>query len=272
MKKAIFILFLMFCFSIRAQHNYPFFKAQDTLNTFLSQNPTAYYITNNGQNKKIKKIKANINGTLRILDSHNEEIDSSEGKSSKNTEVLIDLFQFEKALIYPSSIRLMDKNNKVYGTIYEMKRGDKINFTKQLNYLKQYCLQNKAKDYIKSYYANFKTGYNFDGKYIALSDNYKVEINESLLIFTFDLFTNNIKSKSETVSFDLKDIIAIEPNGTDVVEILDSETITLPICGKLLFKNTKEDYNINIYYEVDEDVTETEIYKAFEEVINSFQK
>jgi hypothetical protein len=38
----------------------------------------------------------------------------------------------------------------------------------------------------------------------------------------------------------------------------------MPICGKLGFKTKDEVQDINIYYEVDEDVTTTEIYKAFE--------
>lgn len=39
------------------------------------------------------------------------------------------------------------------------------------------------------------------------------------------------------------------------------------ITRRLTFKTKTEEYNINIYYEVDDDVEQTEIYKAFAELI-----
>ncbi|MFA5298787.1 MAG: hypothetical protein WC389_11335 [Lutibacter sp.] len=120
-----------------------------------------------------------------------------------------------------------------------------------------------AIEFIKDYYSNFQTGYDFDGKYKFISNNYKATFSDSNFTLTFDTFDDNKITQHQTVTFNLKDITAIEPNGGDVIEILGTETIILPICGKLAFKTKEEAYEINIYYEVDEDVTTTEIYKGF---------
>jgi hypothetical protein len=260
----IFVLFLSF--SIQAQRDNPFFKAQDTINAILAKNPRAYYVANNGLNKKIKNIKANENGRLRIIDAVYSEVDSSAIVSKQIAEVFIDLFEFERLKIDPTSVQLLDKNNKVYGTIYNVD----IKFLKQLerqfDFLKEYCVKNKSIDFIKQYYFDFSTGYDFGGKYVTITDNYKVKFNESQFTLTFDTFDNNVKSNSATVSFNLKDIIAIEPSGMAFVNIVGEE-YGIPVNGKLMLKTPKEEYELNIYYEVDEDVTTTEIYKAFEEVI-----
>jgi hypothetical protein len=131
----------------------------------------------------------------------------------------------------------------------------------------EYCARNRAIDFIKRYYFDFSTGYDFGGKYVTITDNYKVKFNESQFTLTFDTFDNNSKSNSTTVSFNLKDIIAIEPNGMAFVNIVGEE-YGIPVNGKLVLKTPKDEYELNIYYEVDKDVTQTEIYKAFEEVIN----
>jgi hypothetical protein len=267
MKKTISILILLLGFSIQAQRDNPFFKAQDTINAILAKNPRAYYVANNGLNKKIKNIKANENGRLRIIDAVYSEVDSSAIVSKQIAEVFIDLFEFERLKIDPTSVQLLDKNNKVYGTIYNVD----IKFLKQLErqfaFLKEYCVKNKAIDYIKRYYFDFSTGYDFDGKYVTITDNYKVKFNESQFTLTFDTFDNNSKSNSTTVSFNLKEVMSIEPNGMDTMEILGLETQIIPICGKLGFKTKDKVQDINIYYEVDEDVTTIEIYKAFERLI-----
>lgn len=41
------------------------------------------------------------------------------------------------------------------------------------------------------------------------------------------------------------------------------------INGRLAFKTKTVEYNINIYYEVDDDVEQTEIYKAFKTLIET---
>jgi hypothetical protein len=123
--------------------------------------------------------------------------------------------------------------------------------------------------YIQDYYSTFRTGYDFDGKFIAISENYKATFSDSHFILTFDTFDENKKIQKKTISINLKKVIGIEPNGTDVVEIHDSETAIVPISGKLAFITKKKSYDINVYYEVDEDVEQTRIYKAFNDLIKS---
>ncbi|MGV8946370.1 MAG: hypothetical protein ACOH1N_08080 [Lutibacter sp.] len=125
----------------------------------------------------------------------------------------------------------------------------------------------EAIEYIINYYSDFQTGYDFDGKYKFISNNYKATFSGLSFILTFDTFDENKNIQNQTITFNLKDIIAIEPNGTNVVEIFDTETLILPICGKLAFQTKDKIQDINIYYEVDEDVTQTNIYKAFEQLI-----
>lgn len=128
-------------------------------------------------------------------------------------------------------------------------------------------IKNSSLEYIKEYYSNFSTGYNFDGKYITVTDNYKTKLSGSLFTLTFDTFDTNHNKQNKTVSFNLKKIISIEPFGGDNIEIIGDETLIIPLNGEIAFKTKTEEYNINIYYEVDDDVEKTEIYKAFEELI-----
>lgn len=121
-------------------------------------------------------------------------------------------------------------------------------------------------NYIKDYYSNFETGYDFDGKYIPISGNYKAVFSDSIFSLTFDSFDKQNKIEKQNITINLKDVISIEPNGTDVVEIFGNDPLIVPICGKLAFITNNESYYININYEVDEDVERTEIYKAFKEL------
>jgi hypothetical protein len=52
-----------------------------------------------------------------------------------------------------------------------------------------------------------------------------------------------------------------------VVEIFGNDPLIVPLSGKLAVVTPNESYNINIYYEVDEDAEQTGIYKAFLEFI-----
>jgi hypothetical protein len=122
----------------------------------------------------------------------------------------------------------------------------------------------EAVDYITNYYANFKTGYDFDSKYKVISNNYNATFSGSIFTLTFDTFDEHEITQNQTITINLKEVMSIEPNGMDTLEILGLETLIMPICGKLGFKTKDEVQDINIYYEVDEDVTTTEIYKAFE--------
>jgi hypothetical protein len=127
-----------------------------------------------------------------------------------------------------------------------------------------------AVEYLKNYYSEFQTGYDFDGEYNAITDNYKVEINDSLFTLFFDTFNNNNISERTTISFNFKDIIVIEPSGMAFVEVV-GENYGIPVNGMLSLKTLKEEYTLNIYYEVDEDVTHTDIYKAFENLMNFYK-
>ncbi len=135
--------------------------------------------------------------------------------------------------------------------------------------LKAQNTKNSSITYIQDYYTDFSTGYDFDGKYITLSDNYKAAFYGSIFTLTFDSIIENKSLKKQTITINLKDIVSIEPNGTDVVEIFGNDPLIVPISGKLAFLTANESFNINIYYEVDEDVEQTEIYKAFLELIKT---
>jgi len=126
----------------------------------------------------------------------------------------------------------------------------------------------EAIEYIRDYYSNYQTGYDFDSMYKVISNNYTATFSDSIFTLTFDTFDEHKITQNQTITINLKEVMSIEPNGMDTLEILGLETLIMPICGKLGFKTKDEVQDINIYYEVDEDVTTTEIYKAFEEVIN----
>lgn len=149
----------------------------------------------------------------------------------------------------------------------------KANFIFTLLLLSQFVVAQKIDTvddsikYIQDYYFNFSTGYDFNGKYVALSNNYKATFSDSIFTLTFNVIDENKNIQNQTVTINLKDVISIEPNGTDVVEILGNDPFIVPISGKLAFITNYESFNINIYYEVDEDVEQTEIYKAFKELI-----
>ncbi len=124
-------------------------------------------------------------------------------------------------------------------------------------------------EYIQDYYSSFSTGYDFDGKYIALSENYKATFSGARFTLTFDTFDENRDIQKQTITINLKEVISIEPNGTDVVEIYDFETLVVPISGKLAFITADESYDVNIYYEVDADVEQCKIFKAFKKLIET---
>jgi hypothetical protein len=132
----------------------------------------------------------------------------------------------------------------------------------------------KAIRYIKDYYADFKTGYDTPGGYFTLTDNYKVDLHNSIFTVNYDTYMYREFIKAKTIQFDLKKVTSIYPNGTEILEnygykIGDYQMILTLICGKLAFKTATEEYNLNIYYEVDDDVEKTKIYKAFEELIKN---
>lgn len=121
--------------------------------------------------------------------------------------------------------------------------------------------------YIQDYYSNFSTGYDFDGNFITLSDNYKTTFSDNIFTLTFNSFDENKITQNQTIIINLKDVVSIEPNSTEVIEVIGNDLLIIPLCGKLAFKTFDETYEINIYYEVDEDVERTKIFKAFEKLI-----
>lgn len=96
-------------------------------------------------------------------------------------------------------------------------------------------IKKSSLEYIKDYYSDFSTGYDFDGKYIVISDNYKATLTDAIFTLTFESIDENKNLQKQTVTFSLKDIVSIEPNGTDVVEIFGNDPLIVPISGKLVF-------------------------------------
>lgn len=125
-----------------------------------------------------------------------------------------------------------------------------------------------AIEYIKDYYSNLQTGFDSDG-YNIVTTNYKATFTDRVFELTYDEYDTNTAEKKEThtVTFNFNDIESIEPMGMENAAIYGDETIYIPLNAKLLFKNATNKYYINIYYEVDDDVTTTEIYKAFKKVL-----
>lgn len=123
--------------------------------------------------------------------------------------------------------------------------------------------------YIKEYYAGFKTGYDTPGGYFTVTDNYNVELQESIFTISSDTYMYREFIKTETIQFDLKNVTSIYPNGTEILENYGNKTddyqmILTLLCGRLAIKTPTKEYNLNIYYEVDADVEQSQIFKAFE--------
>lgn len=126
--------------------------------------------------------------------------------------------------------------------------------------------------YVEDYYSNFQTGYDSNGKYKIVSNNYKAIFSDSIFTLTFDVFDDDENFENQKITFNLKDVVSIESYGGDVIEIVGDETITVPISLRLGFKIKEEEvFGINIYFNGYEDVTTTEIYKAFESVWKYYQ-
>jgi hypothetical protein len=131
-----------------------------------------------------------------------------------------------------------------------------------------------AMDYIKNYYSDFQTGFDYDGKYITVTNNYKATFSNREFELTYDKFDTDsaLKKQHQSVKFNFNDIESMEPLGMDNATIYGNETIYIPLNAKLLFKKGANEYYINIYYEVEGDVTKSKIYRAFEVIRNSYKK
>lgn len=125
--------------------------------------------------------------------------------------------------------------------------------------------------YVEDYYSNFQTGYDSNGKYKIISNNYKAIFSDSIFTLTFDIFDDYENIENKKITFNLKDVVSIEPYGGNFIEIVDDETITVPISLSLGLKIKEEVFEITIYFNGYEDVATTEIYKAFESVWKYYQ-
>lgn len=120
--------------------------------------------------------------------------------------------------------------------------------------------------YIEDYYSHFSTGYNFNGRYTALTDNYKASLNDSIFKLTFDSFDEFGKAKNQVITINLNEVIRLE-SGVNVVEVHHFDTIILPISFQLIFYLADESYVIDINFNSEEKVEESEIYKAFDKLL-----
>jgi hypothetical protein len=125
--------------------------------------------------------------------------------------------------------------------------------------------------YVQDYYSTYETGYDFDGTYVVISNNYKATFCDTIFTLTFDAIDENKNLQKQSVTIHLNDVISIEPNGTDIVEIFGDTPLVVPLCGKLAFFTNTEIYEINIYYEVDANVEDSEIYKSFNQLIETYK-
>jgi hypothetical protein len=270
MKNSIILLFLLLCaFVSKAQSHYAFYKPVDTINTILSKNPKIFYVEKGEIIRNIKKIQANQNGKIKIIDPNNIEIDSSEIKTPPHKEAFIDLFKFDTIIVSGSQINFKDKNNETYRTVYGFNNKDLLIFKKQLETLKTYCQKNKAIDYIKRYYFDFKTGYDSPGGYFTVTDNYKVELHNSIFTMSYDTYMYKEFLKKETITFDLKDVLSIYNKGTVCIEF-DNGFVRYPVSSSIGFKSKTKGYSLNIKLDKQTQTENTEIYKAFEDLIKLY--
>lgn len=130
----------------------------------------------------------------------------------------------------------------------------------------------EAIDFIKEYYSEFDRGYDFDGTYTLISNNYHPTFSDSIFTLTFDSYDENKNPQHQKITINLKTVTSIEPYGGDVVEVHTDDPFSIIINGNLGFFTENEVFEIPIYYQVDEDVTTSQIYKAFEVIWQNVQE
>jgi hypothetical protein len=270
LKKIILSCFLLCAFTSIAQSRYVFYKPVDTINAILSKNPNVFYVEKGAIIRNIKKIQANINGKIKIMNVIYTEVDTSAITSIPQKEVFLDLFKYETMVIHGSQIHFKDKGNNTYRTIYGFNNDIQI-FKKQLESIKKYCQKNKAIDYIKRYYFDFKTGYNTPGGFFTVTDNYKVKLVNSIFTISFDTYRFREFIKKETITFDLKDVLSIYNKGTVYVEF-DNGFVLYPVSSSIGFKSKSINYSLNIKLDKQTQTENTEIYKAFEELLKLYNQ
>lgn len=269
LKKIILSCFLLCAFTSKAQSHYEFYKSVDTINTILNKNPKVFYVENGDIIKNIKKVQANQNGKIKRIDTNYIEIDSSEIKTTLQKEVFLDLFEFETIIVSGSQINFKDRNNKIYRTIYGFDNKDILIFKRQVEFLKSSCQKNRAILYIKKYYFDFKTGYDTPSGFFTVTDNYKVKLLNSIFTMSYDTYMYKKFQKTETISLNLKDILSIYNKGIVYLEF-DNGFVIQPVSSSIGLKSKILDYSLNIKLDTNIQTDNTEIYKAFEELLKLY--
>src|SRR5690606_19705704 len=78
--------------------------------------------------------------------------------------------------------------------------------------------ENNPIKYIVDYYSDFSTGYDFNGRYVTLTDNYKATITDSIFKLRFNSIDEHGKIQQQTITFNLNNVVSIE-KGVNVVEV-----------------------------------------------------
>ncbi|WPR70290.1 hypothetical protein SLW70_10065 [Flavobacterium sp. NG2] len=266
MKHLIIILSLfLYAFTIQAQSHYEIYNPIDTINSLLYKNRNIYFV-DNGEIIKLKKIQANSNGIISIINNTNIDVDTSEIKTIAKKAPFLDLFEFEKIQISGSKLEFKTEQNRTHRTIYGFNNKDIFIFKKQIELLQTSYYKNKSLRLIKRYYFDFKTGYDTPGGFFTVTDNYKVKILNSIFTMSFDIFKFKEFQKTEKISFDLKDIISIYNKGT-VYQEFENGYVIQPVSSSIGFKSKTMEYSLNIKLNKQIQPENTEIYKAFQELL-----
>jgi hypothetical protein len=260
---------LLLAFTSKAQSHYDFYKPMDTINAILYKNKNIFYVENGDIIKNIKKVQANQYGKIRIIDTIYTEIDSSEIKTPTYKEAFIDLFKFDTIIVSGSQINFKDKNNKTYRTIYGFDNLDILIFKRQIETLKHSCQKIRVINSIKEYYSNLKTGYDTPGGFIKVTDNYKVNILNSVLTVSFDTFMYKEFQKTETVTFDLSEIISVYYKGT-VYQEFENGFVLYAVASSIGFKSNKTDYSLHVELNREIQYEDSQIFKTFQELIKLY--
>lgn len=270
LKIIILSSFFLCAYVSKAQSHYEFYKPVDTINSILNKNPKVYYVEKGEIIKNIKQIQANRNGRIIIMDAIYTEIDSSEITVIPPKKVFIDLFKFDTIVVSGSRIYFNNKHKETYRTINGLNNKDILVFKRQIEKLKIACREYKSIHYIKEYYANLKTGYNTPGGFFKVTDNYKVTLLNNVLTISFDTFRFKEFQKTETVSFDLNEITNAYYKGT-VYQEFDNSFSYYAVASSIGFKSKTKDYYLDVKLDSEIKYEESEIFKAFQILIESFK-
>ena len=129
---------------------------------------------------------------------------------------------------------------------------------------------NSVKDpwlYIQTYYMTFTSGYYQGEEYIAMTKNYQVSLKDSIFLMEYDRYDRDRVKVRQTLHINLKHVTELESNGTNIIEVKEISKHTFVVSENLKFTTPKETFNIEIYYEADIPVEQSDIFKAFQQLI-----